>query len=323
MRNIFYTLTVSILLTSCATIVNQPYKYVTVHTTESSSIIFDNDTIKTLDNKAHLKVKRQRKPLEFIVFTDSLTKPVTVDEENSIMYWANLYLFYGLGMLVDMKNPKRWSYPDKVWINPGEKYGYSRFGQANNKGELYLHLSVPLINRFLMKPKNEGTKSGIGVGIASIGLDYYHSKNQFIHFGFSTLWGGTKFSNYDSIIGTGWFSDCNIRVRESMSSDYFSLSNNHKLGQFSVGYGLSFAQNRWLYREFIRTIFFGLPADIERIEKKEYALGFVFPAYFQFGEYFNLGLVYRPTFFRVNATNKFAYEHLISLDFAWKIRLKK
>lgn len=57
--------------------------------------------------------------------------------------------------------------------------------------------------------------------------------------------------------------------------------------------------------------------------KRNLALGFVFPTYFQFGEYFSVGVIYRPTFYRPDLTDKFAYEHLISVDFAWKIRLKK
>ena len=313
-------------MTSCATLVNRPHKYVTIHTTEPSQIIHEQDTIETIDNKVHLKTKRQNDVLSIAVVTDSLTTPVLIDPQNSLMFLANLSMgIYGVvGILVDRKNPKRYSYPDKIWINSDEKNGYSRFGQANNTGELYLHLSLPLINGFYMKPQNEGTKSGIGVGIVTIGLDYYHSENQFIHLGYSTLWGGTKNAS-DSIVGAGWFISNTIRVRESLFSDYFSLSNNHKFQHFSIGYGLSFAKNTWRYHKFERTVFFGLPftSTINRVEKREYALGFVFPAYWQFGEYFNFGVVYRPTFYRANATDQFAYEHVISLDMMLKIRIKK
>lgn len=43
----------------------------------------------------------------------------------------------------------------------------------------------------------------------------------------------------------------------------------------------------------------------------------------QRSEDFNIGIVYRPTFYRPDLINKFKYEHLISIDFAWKIRLMK
>jgi hypothetical protein len=304
-------------MTSCATIFNRPHKYVTIHTAEPSKIIHEQDTIETIDNKAHLKVQRKDDFLPVIVIADSLEKSILIEPRNSLMWWANLYN-YGIGMLVDMKNPKRWTYPDKVWIAPNEKFGYSKFGQANNKGELYLHLSLPTINRFRMVVENEGTKSKTGVLGITIGLDYYHSKNQFVHLGFSGLFGGSSRHRNPATEN----SRQNIE-RESMISEYFSLSNNHKFGQFSVGYGLSFAENTWQYHRYRHSWLFGLPITEERRKKSYRTLGLVFPTYFQFGEYFNLGVVYRPTFFRANATNKFAYEHLISLDFAWKIRVKK
>jgi len=50
MRQTLYILTVSILLTSCATIMNQSHKNVTIYTTEPSKIILNRDTINTIDN---------------------------------------------------------------------------------------------------------------------------------------------------------------------------------------------------------------------------------------------------------------------------------
>ena len=308
-KQAFYILAVSVFLSSCATIVNQPYKYVTVHTTEPSSIIFEHDTINTTDNKAHLKVKRKNEALSFVTTTDSLTKSVRIKPESSIMYWANIICPYnfGLGMLVDRKNPKRYSYPDKIYINPTDtKENYSIYGQANNKGELYLHLSLqPFINSILMKPKNEGTKVKKWLGGITAGLDYYHSKSQFFHLGYSDISGGLSFGDDQT---------------ESVSSKYISFSNNHKIGQFAIGYGLSFVKNTWEEYLLSPWLFF-LPVKIN--EKNHYALGLMFPGYYQMGENFYLGIVYRPTFYRPNMTNRFVYEHLISIDLALKIRLKK
>ena len=59
MRQKLYILTVSTLMTSCATILNQPYKNVKVHTTEQSRIIYRYDTIKTVNNKANLWAERK------------------------------------------------------------------------------------------------------------------------------------------------------------------------------------------------------------------------------------------------------------------------
>jgi hypothetical protein len=297
---------VSVLMTSCATIVNRPYKYVTVHTTEPGKIIYGQDTINTIDNKVQLKVERNDKPLSIVATTDSLTKSINIESEYSIMYWANICFNCGIGMLIDMKSPKRYSYPDRIYINPADaKEDYSIYGQANNKGELYLHLSLPLINSLLMMPGNEGTKVKAGIGGVTAGLDYYHSKKQFIHADISGLSGG--FTLKDSKL-------------ESMTSDYISFSNNHKIGRFAIGYGFSFAKNTW-NEYYLSSWLLFVPAKIS--EKSHYALGLIFPGYFQLGEYFNIGIVYRPTFYRPDMPGKFVYEHLISIDLALKIRLKK
>ena len=306
MKQIFYTLIASIFLTSCATIVNQPYKYVTVHTTKPSNIIFKHDTINAIDNKVHLKVERKNESLSIVTTTDSLVKSIRIEPKSSIMYWSNICFNYGIGMLVDMNNPKRYSYPNKIYINSADTSGnYSIYGQANNKGELYLHLSLPLINSSLIMPENEEAKVKMGIGGITIGLDYYHSKKQYIHLGFSGLSGGSSLKNSEL---------------ETLSSNYLAVSNNHKIGRFAIGYGLSFAKNTW-EKYSISPWFFFVPIKI--FEKSHYTLGIMFPSYFQLGEYFNIGVVYRPTFYRPNMANKFVYEHLISIDFALKIRLKK
>lgn len=57
--------------------------------------------------------------------------------------------------------------------------------------------------------------------------------------------------------------------------------------------------------------------------KSDYSVGFIFPLYIQAGEYFNIGLLYGPSFLTIKPTTEFKYEHLISIDFAWKIPIIK
>ena len=301
------------LITSCATIFNLPHKNVTIYTTEPSTIIYKQDTVNTIDNKVHLRVERKNEPLSIIAATDSLSKSIEIKQINSAMYWANLYPFYGIGMLVDKNNPKRYSYPEKIYINSANAVsGYSRFGEANNKRELYLHLSLPQsFNIFLMSPEDESVKTSTGFTGITVGFDYYHSKSQFIHLRGSAISGGSK---PDPRFVTD-------KYKNLLSSKYISLSNNHKIRQFSIGYGLSYTKNCWIFYK----RGFQIPPFIKKqIHKESYnAFGFIIPTYYQPGNYFNIGVVYRPTFYRPNMTDKFAYEHIISVDFAWKIRIKK
>jgi len=198
-----------------------------------------------------------------------------------------------------------WKY-DKIQT---DNENYNNKTETIRKTEkLYLYLSLPMINQFLMIVENEGTKSMIGFGGITIGLDYFHSKNQFVHFGFSSLSGGSN------RIKRGSLGNDDL---ETLTSAYISLSNNHKIERFYIGYGLSCARNTFSHDKL--SWFLGLP--VESVEKSHYALGLVFPTYVQIVKFFKIGVVYRPTFYRPNMTDKFLYEHIISIDFAFKIRL--
>jgi len=67
--------------------------------------------------KRSLTVIRDKEDLKLTLSNDSLVKTVYVTPSNSLAYWANLYFFYGLGMLVDMNSPKRYTYPAMVYVD--------------------------------------------------------------------------------------------------------------------------------------------------------------------------------------------------------------
>lgn len=292
---------------------NESHKNVTVYTTKPSRIILNRDTINTINNKVKLSVERKKQPIKITVSTDSVSKTIEVDSKKSIAYWCNIICNYGIGMLVDREKPKRYSYPRRIYINSADTISqYYRYEQANNKGELHLHISLPHINSFNLKPESEGAKTNTGFFGLTVGLDYYHTKNQFLNVGISGV--------SDFLIPVPAPVDKSGEY-ESMSSRYASISNNYKLGRFSLGYGLSYVKNTWDLRYYDR--FDPPPPTRESVKKSSSSVGLIFPSYFKLGQYFNIGVIYRPTFYRPNMVNKFKYEHLISIDFAWKIRLKK
>jgi len=288
---------------------------VRVHTTEPSKIIHRYDTIKTVNNKANLSVERKKEVLSIVAMTDRITKPIEIKPRNSFAYWLNIYptpLFW-TGFLIDKNNPKRYSYPKRIYINSADTISkYYSYSQSDNKGEFHLHLSLPHMNTFCLNPKNEDYKVSIGFWGLSIGLDYYHSSNQFINIGVSGVM--DFFLPFPAAVDLSG-------EHEAANSLYVSLSNNHKVGRFSIGYGLSFGRNTWSFIYHDR--FDPPPPTRDPVTRSHNVLGLIFPSYFQLGERFNIGVVYRPTFYRPNLTKKFSYEHLISVDFAWKIRIKK
>ncbi len=300
------------MMSSCATILNKPFTYVKVYTTEPSEVIYKKDTFETSNNTINLISERKNEILSFTVFTDSISKTVEIEPKNSFFYWFNIYANYGIGMLIDRSNSKRYTYPHRIYINSSDTISrYYRHSKSNNTSEFHLHLSLPHINSFRMAPENESTKINTGFWGLAIGLDYYHSKDQFLSTSISAV------------------SDLFVPVPapftisgefELMSSKFINLSNNHRYRRFTFGYGFSYARNTWDLKFY--DLFDPPPPTREPVKRSHNTFGLVFPTYYQLGEYFNIGIIYRPTIYRPNMPDKFAYEHLISVDFAWKIKLK-
>jgi len=209
---------------------------------------------------------------------------------------------------------------DTIYIH--EISEYQKNSSSDTKKELRLNLSLPYVNSFRITPENEGIKENTGFWGLSVGLDYYHSKKQFFNLGFSGV--SDFFVPFPASPGIeGEY--------ELMTSTYISLSNNHIIRNFKMGYGFSYARNSW------KLEYYGYnnnpPQTRDPVKKSHKVLGFVFPIYFSMEDNFefvefidllrhlNIGIVYRPTFYRPNMTNKFMYEHIISIDFAWKIKL--
>lgn len=312
MKQIVFILIIFSTLTSCATILNQPITYMHIRTTRPAKIVHDNDTIETKKNKALLTLERSKEPVTITTITDSVKNQIIIKSRNSIAYKYNLFNL-GIGMFIDRNDPKRYDYPWTVKINPIDTilkiYDYY---QIPKKGSVLLHISLPWINSFYFRPEDEKLKLNTGFWGAALGLDYFYNNKQFLNFTASAV--SDFFIPIPAAIDlSGEF--------EFMSSYYFSLSNNHKINRLSMGYGISYASNTWEIRYIDR--FDPPPPTRDPIRKTWNSAGLVFSTYYQVGRRFNCGLIYRPTFIRTKTTDIFKYEHLISINFAWIIRLKQ
>lgn len=182
----------------------------------------------------------------------------------------------------------------------------------SDKGQILIHLSLPYISNFHFTPVNEGTKNNTGFMGYSAGLDYLYKKNRYVNFSFSQI-----MDYYLPVM----FVDRGDEY-ELMSSNIFNLTNNYQINRFSVGYGILFSKNSWEMRNISRDEN-SLTRKPDR--KDNSALGLSFSTYYRLtnisGQNFLLGLIYRPTFLKVNNNPKFNYEHSISIDIAWKLKL--
>ena len=128
-------------LSSCATILNSPKITVNVITAQPANVVVAADTLLGNSTKRLITIDRSKENLKLTFFADSVIKTVFVKSSNSAAFWANLVFFYGVGMLVDRNNPKRYAYPNMVYVDLYDnKTNYSTFIPINSVHDKYRNI---------------------------------------------------------------------------------------------------------------------------------------------------------------------------------------
>lgn len=332
MKPTLYLITITFLFSSCATLLSSKRQRIVLYTKKPGAVIYNQDTIPTLKNEARLRVERKNEIVKLLVIDGNSKKSLTLYPHISTTFWLNLLFNDGLGMLVDMWTPKTWAYPTKIHpdnydsVNYRRRYeishnqgrnslkSYFAYNPPRKKGEIYLHAAIPFVNQYYLIPQNESRKNQTDLLGGSIGLDYYHADNRFL---------SLYFTHNDAAFNNVAMDRFISYITEKQTSDYVSLSNNHLINRLSIGYGIVAARNNWNAKYYqVDRDTLSHPA-VPYVNKSYYTFGLIVPVYFQLTNNFYTGLLYRPTFYRPNLPDKFKYEHLLSVDFAWKFRIKK
>jgi hypothetical protein len=202
------------------------------------------------------------------------------------------------------------------------------------KGNLNLLFSLPEINPSYLHPVNEPVKKRVGFPGIGAGIEYYYKNNKFLQLRADAII-TSGLSLYESFDNYPYDWEDKADWAEQESSDYsysynFSLTDNWKTGHFTLGYGLNYAINQWRERIYYwhndNWSEMGYTPNIDYEEDKHqtnHSLGFAFNTYYQFTKHFYVGVIYRPSVYRIFPQQQFRYEHLISIDMAWKISLHK
>ncbi|MEL6627242.1 MAG: hypothetical protein AAFO96_27135 [Bacteroidota bacterium] len=169
-----------------------------------------------------------------------------------------------------------------------------------------IHLSLPHINHFHLKPPIEQVrKTNTGFWGVAMGVDYFYSSHSYF-----TLSGS---GNMDFFIPVPASPSIEGKF-ELMSSVYGSLMHSSVWKRFTWGYGVTYGRNVWSFRN---------ADDITGTQMREpvsesYAtLGVQTQILYEFKKKIYVGLIYRPTFIRIQASNQ--YEHLISMTIGKRI----
>lgn len=116
MKPTLLLLLTGLLISSCATLMNQRTKVVKIITSEPAKLIVNEDILSPPSQKRYVAVERSRDSLHITAFTTDKSKSVSVHPRNSIAWWANLYPGLWPGFLIDKNNPKRYTYPTTIYL---------------------------------------------------------------------------------------------------------------------------------------------------------------------------------------------------------------
>jgi hypothetical protein len=181
-----------------------------------------------------------------------------------------------------------------------------------------LRIGFPWVNTFNFNYQALGEISNIGFMGLSLGVDYLYLDRSFV----SVSGAGIMdfLLPFPAPIDYGGIKDHSLSL-------YGSVSNNHLLidKRFSVGYGLSFGNDVW---NTINHDHWSEDAPQELVEqesvsRQSHSLGLVFPVYYYSKKNFYCGFVYRPMLLQFIEEARWTYQHTVSFDFGWQIRLNK
>lgn len=312
------------MLASCATTLTRKNYNLKISSNSIGDKIEVNERTYVLP--AEVKVKRSKSDLQLRLISDSVkTEYIIRSSPNSAFVYGNLLWMQvcPVAYLIDMTNQKRFYYGKSIVLKKNDslqiltpsvlKNFETYFSQKypKSKGQVDLTLSIPWINSFRFKPENEPQKVNTGFFGLSIGLDYFYTDKRYFNLTASAV----------ADIETPIPAPIDYEgVYETMASTYISLTNNHKINRFHFGYGINYSRNIWNLRN---EPYDSLSSTIEPITKSNNSLGLTLNGYHQITENFLLGIIYRPTIFRVTPATDLRYESLFVFDIAWKVRLKK
>jgi len=305
-----YTITIIfplIFLSSCATILNSHSQLIRVSTEKNISDLRVGNTLSveshTLDTpRVHaFIVPRSAGPLIIHFRIDTAEKTVSLQPRNSFAWWYNILSNYGIGMLVDRNNPKRYSYPSWTYLAANDTVVcYHRFPPVA-KGNLRLSLAYSPVNVFnVLSPEGKYNTGGI-FGMEA-GIDYFHKTDRYISL---AVGAATSVAPVEHL-GKGY-----LRTGNAL---YANIRYNYVIGSFDLGYGGSISKLIWA-----RTTF----GDTVNLDMHTHSIGFgpSLSAQYRIGNSFRLGLLYQPTLLSVDHSPAFNYQHYISINLCWKIHL--
>ncbi|UKM65391.1 hypothetical protein GSB9_01957 [Flavobacteriaceae bacterium GSB9] len=177
------------------------------------------------------------------------------------------------------------------------------------KNDFRIDLKLPHINHLSLNPDKEFRDNKFGFNGYGIGFEYNYSEKRFVEANISFVL--TFELPFPVPVDTEY--------NRALYSYCLSATDNFIKSHFSFGYGINYAVNHR------NEIYEDLGANETPLPKNTYYtnrnLGLTLNTYYNIGKTLNFGIIYRPSLINLDDGFDPIYEHLISLELNWRIKL--
>ncbi|WP_353116818.1 hypothetical protein [Myroides odoratus] len=312
-----------LLLTSCATVLNEDSRLIYFYSSKNLEKIKVKDSIYELP--VQLNLARSKEDLKVVMVTDStdLTYTIKAERDKKFLY-LNLtgVLFAPVNYAVDLTNHKRFAYPKSVYLDPlsadgmlhegvglgREKRGkrrYFRYEPDTEKGDLFFYGTFSPINYMSFDLPDVSTRrSGTGIGLGEIGASFYYTSTDYISLGVGA---------YSTVAFIPVFN------RNILYAYTIKVANFHQFNRLNVGYGVFFGGSK----NKVETRAYNYNEELDSLEEGRHTtVGLVGSVNFEVIKNFHVGVSYKPSLYRVSVPKKKVSNHLLSLELTYKLKLR-
>jgi len=305
-------ITLSITLSSCASITNSNTVVVTIHTNKESTVTVDGYE-HSKSTKTAVSLQRKDSNQAITVKSDSLEKTIIICSEYSNYFlWGNMFcpVFCHAVDYVLSDNTRIYTYDDDIYIDMNnyiDDYSVSAFWEKRKKRRL--SIVVPELNMF-SQTVPELTKNINATGFLGLGLMYeqQYAENKY--------WSAALEIASDLPVPMPMIGQLNVdRDYGYQFCWHFDIRDNYDINEYlSIGYGLSV--NRLLTPSK-----FGYEKGETKKDYESTAIGLSFAAKVRITKWFALGLNYNPSFFELLNDPEFDYSHYASLRLIFRTKV--
>jgi hypothetical protein len=226
---------------------------------------------------------------------------LSLKPHRSFAFWFNIYANYGIGMLVDMKEPKSFGYPTWTYLSAKDSGIFPRRFPHPSKGDFRLSLRLAPVDVFIVNSPEGKYYSG-GIFGVEVGLDYFYRNAHYLSVSTGAATNAAPVDHFGkgSIITANAF--------------YLNVRGNHQIGRFEFGYGINFSDLQWVRSTRGDTVIRNKIVD-------NLGFGLSLSAKYRLGKFIWAEALYQPDLMDARLS-RFSYQHYISLGLTWKFPFK-